>query len=157
MARILGFHPRGPSSIPGVGDPVFKFIFAQRFIFQKFNQPKILNFERIKIVLPHRELNPGLSGESRVSQPLDHVGCDDKRARRKIGMQIFNAKTCLESANTLQCNAMSGRVYLCTFLNVPKTRLRRKFVTQQQIYVVQTSCNFSLQKFADFFLLLIYF
>ena len=23
MARILGFHPRGPGSIPGVGDPLF--------------------------------------------------------------------------------------------------------------------------------------
>ena len=23
MARILGFHPRGPGSIPGVGEPLF--------------------------------------------------------------------------------------------------------------------------------------
>ena len=23
MARILGFHPRGPGSIPGVGDHIF--------------------------------------------------------------------------------------------------------------------------------------
>ena len=30
--------------------------------------------------LPHRELNPGLLGESQVSQPLDHVGLDIKYA-----------------------------------------------------------------------------
>ena len=29
MARILGFHPRGPGSIPGMGEPLFVDAFYQ--------------------------------------------------------------------------------------------------------------------------------
>ena len=35
MARILGFHPRGPGSIPGVGGHLFEFM--QKLAFSKGN------------------------------------------------------------------------------------------------------------------------
>ena len=127
MARILGFHPRGPGSIPGVGEHFLYFlviilqtfgilyfvefsywfyctyckegiyhfkslkmicflVFSQKFVShcnsitwifilsfdQEFNhctkcKPHKKYSNKTKSVLPHRELNPGLLGESQVS------------------------------------------------------------------------------------------
>ena len=38
MARIAGFHPAGPGSIPGVGELIFKKLFSSIDFFLKSNQ-----------------------------------------------------------------------------------------------------------------------
>ena len=46
MARIAGFHPAGPGSIPGVGEFVFLVLFS-RAIYKKNSKEKSIWFNQI--------------------------------------------------------------------------------------------------------------
>ena len=46
MARIAGFHPAGPGSIPGVGELFFSFFHNQLIFLSKYNQ-----FDLIKLTV----------------------------------------------------------------------------------------------------------